>query len=82
MATMCLVMATVDRRAATCFQRAVNFLVNDMANFENDIIPSEGGNMFFEGGLVPNEIVILASGYNTFSEAGFILQRVAEPRTS
>ena len=52
MVSVCLVRAAVDRRAATSFQREALFLVNDMAHFESDIMPSKGDSILSEGGLV------------------------------
>ena len=57
MASVCLVRAAVDGRAATSFQREFFFTVNDIAHFENDIMPSKGGSILSEGGLVPYEVV-------------------------
>ena len=69
-----LVRAPVDRGAATCFQhaRAVHFSVNDMAHLESGITPSKGGSILFEGGLVHYEVVIVAGGFNIFSEGGIL----------
>ena len=53
---MCLVRAAVDWRAARSIQRAV-FLVNNITHFESDTMPSKGGSILFEGGLVPFEVV-------------------------
>ena len=42
------------------------FSVNDMAHFESDIMPSKGGSILSEGGLVSYEVVILTGGFNIF----------------
>ena len=41
MASVCLVRVAVDRRAAKSFQWEALLLVNDIAHFESDIMPSK-----------------------------------------
>ena len=53
MASVCLVRAAVDRKAATSFQTEFFFTVHNIAHFENDIMPSKGDSILSEGGLVP-----------------------------
>ena len=77
MASVCLERAAVDRRAATSFQRETLFLVKDTAHFESDIMPSKGGSILSEGGLVPYEVVILTGRFNILSEGGIMPSEMA-----
>ena len=56
-ALVCLVRAAVDRKATRRIQRVVFFSVNDIAHFESDIMPSKGGSILLDGGLVTFEAV-------------------------
>ena len=47
------------------------FSVNDIAQFESDIIPSKGGSIFSDGGLVPYEVVIFTGRFNIFSRGRY-----------
>ena len=51
--------------------------MNDMAHFKSDIMPSKGGSIHSEGGLVPYEVVILTGGFNILSEGGIMPSEVA-----
>ena len=57
MPSACLVRAAVGRRAAGSIQWAVFFSVNNTARFGSDAMPSKGGSIIFEGGLVHFEVV-------------------------
>ena len=48
-----------------------------MAHFKSDIMPSKGGSIHSEGGLVPYEVVILTGGFNILSEGGIMPSEVA-----
>ena len=76
MASVCFERAAVERRAASGFQREF-FSVNDIANFESDILPSKGSSIHSEGGFVPYEVVILTGGLNILSEGGIMPSEVA-----
>ena len=76
MASACFERAAVERRAASGFQREF-ISVNDIAQFESDIMPSKGGSIHSEGGLVSYEVVILTGWFNLLSEGGIMPSEVA-----
>ena len=52
--------------------------MNDIAHFESDVMPSKGGSIISDGGLVPYEVVILTGGFNIYiydQRAALCLQR-------
>ena len=81
-ASVCLVRVAYDRSAATSFQEEASFLLNDIAHFESDIMPSKGGSILSEGGLVPYDVVILTGGFNILLEGGIMPSEMAERRIS
>ena len=50
--------------------------MNDIADFESDIMPSKRGSIHSEGDLVPYEVVILTGGFD-ISEGGIMPSEVA-----
>ena len=51
--------------------------MNDIAHFGSDVMPSKGGSILSEGGLVPYEVAISTGGFNILSEGDVIPSEVA-----